>query len=588
MRQISDQLQGSSTSSREALEQISSQLEAIRAHLAQIAPRISQPSYQPSGYPTSTVFEPVHLFSSKASGSSARVGPSATDNISSGQSLSENQTIVSKGGNFVLGFFTPRNSRNYYVGIWYNKISVQTVIWVANRATPITNTSSAEFKISEDSKLVLLSSSKILVWSSNSTPSTSDSTVAVLHDTGNLVIRNGSNTTIWQSFDHPTDIVMPAGWIGFNKITGEFQSATAWETPENPAPGPFTLSLDPDRSKQYVLLWNNSEIYWSSGIWNGRYFPALPASNENTPFNLTFIDNEQRIYGTYTILYSSFITHTMIGPTGLLTQWYWLDSTQEWQSISSQPVPQCDVYSLCGTFGICDQKSSDNICKCTPGFEPASMNEWELNCNHAAKSFLSFTFFLVKKGYACDWLALCPQVGSGCADNILLDRDFCAKVADFGMAKLVGRDFSRVLTTMRGTVGYLGPEWLSGLPITSKASETQRTPWMVATSFILRGLQERLLKGGIFSLLDHRLNGVADTEELTRVCRVARWCIQDSESHRPTMGQVVQILEGVLEVSMQPLPRALQLLTEDQSQIRYHLSSTEYEDALDQSLDFYQ
>ncbi|XP_010910556.3 G-type lectin S-receptor-like serine/threonine-protein kinase At2g19130 [Elaeis guineensis] len=782
----------------------------------------------------------------------------ATDNISSGQSLSGNQTIVSKEGNFELGFFTPGNSRNYYVGIWYKKISVQTVIWVANRATPVSNTSSAEFKISEDGNLVLLNSSKISVWSSNSTPSTSDSTVAVLHDTGNLVIRNGSNTTIWQSFDHPTDILMPKGWFGVNKITGEFQSATAWENPENPAPGPFTLSLDPDRSKQFVLLWNNSEIYWRSGIWNGRYFPALPATNENTPFNLTFIDNEQRMYVTYTIFDSSFITHTMIGPTGLLTQRYWLDSTQEWQSISSQPVPQCDVYSFCGTFGICDQTSSDNICNCTPGFEPASMKEWELNvwssgcvrktslrcsskssaggegdrflempnmrlpanpqnltvrsaknceqacsndcsCNayayvsgcsiwtadlrnlvqpydddsesgtlylrlaasdfpgsgsshklvidltlgviggilgilcvlvglfwafqrskrirmakqvegslilfpygdlqRATKNFsemlgsggfgsvfkgtlvdstdvavkkleglrqgekqfrtevstlaaiqhvnlvrlrgfcsegskrllvyefmsggsLAYHLFQNNSAVLC-WKMRC-QIILGIArgltylhekcreciihcdikpDNILLDKDFCAKVADFGMAKLVGRDFSRVLTTMRGTVGYLAPEWLSGLPITSKVdvysfgmmlfelvSGKRNTTHSVDGSniFYPSWAARKITEGGIFSLLDHRLNGAADTEELTRVCRVACWCIQDSECHRPTMGQVVQILEGVLEVSMPPLPRALQLLTEDQSQIRYHLSSTEYEDALDQSLDFYQ
>ncbi|XP_042505693.1 G-type lectin S-receptor-like serine/threonine-protein kinase At2g19130 [Macadamia integrifolia] len=50
-----------------------------------------------------------------------------------------------------------------------------------------------------------------------------------------------------------------------------------------------------------------------------------------------------------------------------------------------------------------------------------------------------------------------------------LDPEFCPKVADFGMAKLVGREFSRVLTIMRGTIGYLAPEWISGAAITAKA-----------------------------------------------------------------------------------------------------------------------
>nr|XP_040257094.1 G-type lectin S-receptor-like serine/threonine-protein kinase At2g19130 [Aegilops tauschii subsp. strangulata] len=53
-------------------------------------------------------------------------------------------------------------------------------------------------------------------------------------------------------------------------------------------------------------------------------------------------------------------------------------------------------------------------------------------------------------------------------ENILLDGSFTPKVADFGMAKLLGRDFSQVVTTMRGTIGYLAPEWIGGTAITSK------------------------------------------------------------------------------------------------------------------------
>ncbi|XP_038977913.1 G-type lectin S-receptor-like serine/threonine-protein kinase At2g19130 [Phoenix dactylifera] len=167
-------------------------------------------------------------------------------------------------------------------------------------------------------------------------------------------------------------------------------------------------------------------------------------------------------------------------------------------------------------------------------------------------------------------------------DNILLDKDFCAKVADFGMAKLIGRDFSRVLTTIRGTIGYLAPEWISGLPITSKVdvysfgmmlfelvSGKRNTAHSADGSkiFYPSWAATKVVEGDIFSLLDHGFKGAADLEELTRVCRVACWCVQDSEADRPTMGQVVQILEGVLEVSMPPLPRVLQLLIEDQSQI---------------------
>jgi serine/threonine protein kinase len=52
--------------------------------------------------------------------------------------------------------------------------------------------------------------------------------------------------------------------------------------------------------------------------------------------------------------------------------------------------------------------------------------------------------------------------------NILQDASLVPKIADFGMAKLIGRDFSRVVTTMRGTLGYLAPEWIGGADVTAK------------------------------------------------------------------------------------------------------------------------
>jgi serine/threonine protein kinase len=53
--------------------------------------------------------------------------------------------------------------------------------------------------------------------------------------------------------------------------------------------------------------------------------------------------------------------------------------------------------------------------------------------------------------------------------NILVDKSFISKIADFGMAKFLGREFSRALTTIRGTIGYLAPEWISGGAITPKS-----------------------------------------------------------------------------------------------------------------------
>ncbi|CAN6206891.1 unnamed protein product [Urochloa humidicola] len=168
--------------------------------------------------------------------------------------------------------------------------------------------------------------------------------------------------------------------------------------------------------------------------------------------------------------------------------------------------------------------------------------------------------------------------------NILLDAALVPKVADFGMAKLVGREFSRVLTTARGTVGYLAPEWIAGVPVSAKAdvysygmllleivsgrrnarclADTEQGP---SFSGYFPLVVARAVNGGegdLAGLLDERLRGDADAAELERVCRVACWRVQDDEALRPTTEQVVQALEGVVALDVPPVPRSLHALVE--------------------------
>jgi len=176
-------------------------------------------------------------------------------------------------------------------------------------------------------------------------------------------------------------------------------------------------------------------------------------------------------------------------------------------------------------------------------------------------------------------------------ENILLDSQFCPKVADFGLAKLVGRDFSRVLTTMRGTRGYLAPEWISGVAITAKADvysygmmlfelvsgrrNTEQSENEKVRFFPSWAATILTKDGDIRSLVDPRLEGDAvDIEEVTRACKVACWCIQDEESHRPAMSQVVQILEGVLEVNPPPFPRSIQALVVSDEDVVFFTESS--------------
>ncbi|XP_031284089.1 G-type lectin S-receptor-like serine/threonine-protein kinase At2g19130 [Pistacia vera] len=771
------------------------------------------------------------------------------DTIFANQSLSGDRTIVSEGGTFELGFFKPGNSSNYYIGIWYKKVSEKNVVWVANRNKPISDRYSSVLRIS-GGNLVLFNESRIPIWSTNlnSTNSTGSASIeAVLLDEGNLVLRNWSSNSsmpLWQSFENPTDTWLPGMKIRRNKRTKENQLLTSWKNKEDPASGLFSLGLDPSGLDQYVILWNYSEQYWSSGLWNGQIFSMVPEMVSRHFFNFTYVSNENESYFMY-FLIDPIISRFVMDSAGQIKQLYWADASKTWFQFWSQPRQPCDVYAYCGPFGSCNEQTQ-RFCACLPGFKPKLDHDWNLMgdhsggcvrktqlqcqnnslangksdkflkifnmvlpkkpqsvrvgsiaecestclnncsctayayennacsvwvgdllnlqrlaqddtdgktiyiklaasdipnprnnkgtviggavggsavlillvglfvvvylrrrrtiksakavegslvafayrdlqiatknfseklggggfgsvfkgmlpnsnaiavkrlesisqgekqfrtevstigniqhvnlvrllgfCSEGAKKLLVYDFmpngslnshlFPEKDLKVLDWktrysIALGTARGLAylhdkCRDciihcdikpeNILLDAEFCPKVADFGLAKLIGREFSRVLTTMRGTRGYLAPEWISGVAITAKADVYSYGMMLFEIASGRRNYEQFedgkvkyfptwaanqiAIGDDLLTLLDPKLEGTADVEELSRICKVACWCIQDDETHRPSMSQVVQILEGLLEVTQSPVPRSLQVFADSQEHVIFFTDSS--------------
>lgn len=306
----------------------------------------------------------------------------ADDTITANRSLSGDQTLVSAGGVFVLGFFKPGNSSKHYIGIWYKKVSQQTVVWVANRDNPISDTHSSELRISQGN-LVLFNESQKQIWSTDLPPSTSPSTEAVLLDEGNLVLRDRTKNIsdhLWESFDHPTNTWLPRMKFGQNKKKKANQYITSWKNSEDPATGLFSLELHPDGSEQYVLVWNKTQLYWFTGTWNGQIFSLVPEMVylvNNPVYNFDYISNENERYFIYSVNNPNLITQNVIDSSGLLKQMYWLENSKSWFIFWSQPRQPCEVYAYCGPFGLCSEQTQP-FCGCLPGFKPASESNWNV------------------------------------------------------------------------------------------------------------------------------------------------------------------------------------------------------------------
>ncbi|KAK1261045.1 Receptor-like serine/threonine-protein kinase SD1-8 [Acorus gramineus] len=313
---------------------------------------------------------------------SAFTAPStAGDSITAPETLSDGGgTLVSLNELYELGFFNPNNSNNNnrYLGIWYHKIPVQTVVWVANRAHPILDRTGV-LNFTENGTLVLLNQTGTIFWSSSSATNTS-TPVARLLDSGNLVLMDGAgdaNVFAWQSFDHPTDTHMPGMKFGWDFRTGLNRYLTSWKSASDPSPGDYTIMFDL-RGVPQVLTRDISVVTYRSGPWNGIRWNGVPAqTSNNSIYNYTYVSNNNEIYYMYLLSSDAEVTRLFLDPSGVLDRPVWVESAQSWTSFLSGPSDKCDPYSLCGPYGICDMDTIP-ICNCLKGFSPKSPRDWYL------------------------------------------------------------------------------------------------------------------------------------------------------------------------------------------------------------------
>ncbi|KAM4102974.1 hypothetical protein ACJW30_06G043800 [Castanea mollissima] len=299
----------------------------------------------------------------------------AADNITQSQSLSDSEgtTLVSKDGVFVLGFFSPGDSTNRYLGIWYNNIPIPTAVWVANRRNPITD-SSGVLMVNSSGRLVLLKQNSTVAWSVNSTKEAGNSIVQLL-DSGNLVLREENEENpenyLWQSFDYPSDTWLAGMKLGWDLRTGLERRLTAWKSPDDPSPGELSWGIELHEYPEIVMKKGSSEFF-RIGPWNGLGFNGAPEIRSTAVYKFSFVTNKDEVYFMFDMIQHSVITRSVMNQTRY-ERYIWVDG--KWSLYYYFPRDECDAYNLCGVYGNCIIGESP-ICQCIQGFKPKSEETW--------------------------------------------------------------------------------------------------------------------------------------------------------------------------------------------------------------------
>ncbi|KAG7941389.1 hypothetical protein I3843_16G039800 [Carya illinoinensis] len=155
-------------------------------------------------------------------------------------------------------------------------------------------------------------------------------------------------------------------------------------------------------------------------------------------------------------------------------------------------------------------------------------------------------------------------------ENIFLDSNYQPKVADFGLSKLQSRGESKnpSFSRMRGTRGYMAPEWVFNLPITSKVDVYSYgivVLEMVTGKDAAKGVNDiesgeqlqhkrlvswvrekknraALTESWLEEIIDPRLKREYDVRKMETLIDVALQCVEEEKDARPNMREVVEML----------------------------------------------
>ncbi|KAG2716321.1 hypothetical protein I3760_03G120000 [Carya illinoinensis] len=281
-------------------------------------------------------------------------------NVSPGSYLTPgiNSTWLSRSGLFAFGFYKQGNG--YAVGIFLAGIPQKTVVWTANRDEPPVS-SSATLSFSRDGTLVLQSKPEQTTIIADSLGSTS----AAMLDTGNFVLNNSDQEILWQSFEHPTDSLLP----GQRLLAGSQLFSSISETDHST--GIFRLKMQHDGHLLQFPVGSpdmTPYVYYGSGTNGTGDNVTLNFSPDGHLYllNATGANIKNLTDGGYPTKETIYLMR--IDADGIFRLYsYDLKQNGNWSNVWSS------------SYDLCDPKGLSQ-CVCLPGFEMVHQEDWTAGC----------------------------------------------------------------------------------------------------------------------------------------------------------------------------------------------------------------
>ncbi|KAG6388169.1 hypothetical protein SASPL_153368 [Salvia splendens] len=146
--------------------------------------------------------------------------------------------------------------------------------------------------------------------------------------------------------------------------------------------------------------------------------------------------------------------------------------------------------------------------------------------------------------------------------NILLTHDMQAKLSDFGLARMIGMEESKVFTDVRGTIGYMDPEYMSNAKLTSASDiysfgivmlqllSGQRVIELdldARDQLTRKAKDVNKQKRPLADFQDLKMKGNIVMVDFKSILQLAVLCVASSSTGRPSVDEVVEELEKALK-----------------------------------------